>query len=127
MAKKIVLHPETKLERHVYSWAKRQAVDYDDGLAGVFRDLFYGGCQSGFVGHLIYYHDTVRFYKRYLDDINRLVSEYVYSGGNMADLPGWDNEDPLALDVYNQNFLAWFGFEQAADNLWYREDDNLGG
>ena len=29
----------------------------------------------------------------------------------------WDNEDPLAIDYYNQNLLAWFGFEETMRNL----------
>ena len=24
----------------------------------------------------------------------------------------WDKEDMLAIDIYNQNLLAWFGFEE---------------
>lgn len=33
---------------------------------------------------------------------------------NLSDLFGerWDSEDPLATDTYNQNLLAWFGFEE---------------
>ncbi len=29
----------------------------------------------------------------------------------------WDAEDPLATDDFNQNLLAWFGFEETLRNL----------
>ena len=29
----------------------------------------------------------------------------------------WDKEDPLAIDIHNQNLLAWFGFEEALRNI----------
>ena len=31
----------------------------------------------------------------------------------------WDKEDPLAQDDYNQNLLAWFGFEETLRNIGY--------
>jgi len=107
----------SRLEKHVKKWIKEQAVDYDDGIKGVMKDLMYGGCQSGFVGHLIYYTDTAKFYKKYKDEISKLLAEY---DANPQDLFGskWDPEDPLALDTMNQNLLAWFGFEETARRLY---------
>ena len=29
----------------------------------------------------------------------------------------WETDDPLANDTYNQNLLAWFGFEETAHQL----------
>ena len=31
----------------------------------------------------------------------------------------WNKEDPLAQDDYNQNLLAWFGFEETLRNIGY--------
>ena len=31
----------------------------------------------------------------------------------------WDKEDPLAQDDFNQNLLAWFGFEETLRNIGY--------
>ena len=31
----------------------------------------------------------------------------------------WDDEDPLAYYDYNQNLLAWFGFEETLRKLGY--------
>ena len=61
---KIKLTPKTALECNVAKWAKELAPGYNDGIAGVFHDLFYGGCQSGMVSHLIYYSDTIPFFRR---------------------------------------------------------------
>ena len=43
--------------------------DYDD-KKHIFTDVLHYGCQSGVVGELIYYSDTVRFYKQYRQEIN---------------------------------------------------------
>lgn len=115
------LHPETKLERHVAKWLKSRAKDYGSGIEGVAKDLFYGGCQSGMVSELIYYHDTVKFYKKHKQEIHALLREMLDSVG--VDGPmglfgeKWDKEDPLADEAHNQNLLAWFGFEEVARML----------
>jgi hypothetical protein len=111
--------PETKLERHVAKWLKSQGQDYEDGAQGAYDDLMFGGCQSGIVGHLIYYTDTLKFYRAHKAEINALLAEMIDSTGSQpAELfENWDKEDPLALDTYNQNLLAWFGFEEAARRL----------
>lgn len=31
----------------------------------------------------------------------------------------FDDEDPLITDTYNQNMLAWFGFEETLRNIGY--------
>lgn len=112
---------ESKLEKRVQSIINSHAANYDNGADGFLRDLFYGGCQSGIVGELIYYHDTLRFYKRYQREIDSLLQELLNDcGGTPSELfarSGWDNEDPLARDTINQNLLAWFGFEETARNL----------
>lgn len=96
--------------------------DYDDKTY-IFRDVLYAGCQSGIVGELIYYRDTVAFYKRYRKQINELLSETMSGTGlyNLSELFGdkWDAEDPLATDTFNQNLLAWFGFEETLRNIGY--------
>ena len=35
----------------------------------------------------------------------------------------WDNEDPLAIEDYNQNLLAWFGFEETLRNIGLEFED----
>lgn len=112
---------ETKLERVCRVWLNNHGRDYGDGWKGAYKDLEYGGCQSGMVGSLIYYRDTVRFYKRYQKEIDALLKEFLSDLG--ADGPQglfgekWDKEDPLAREDENKNLLAWFGFEETARRI----------
>jgi hypothetical protein len=111
----------TKLERAAQKIINNHAADYDNGVEGFMRDLNYGGCQSGMVGELVYYHDTLKFYKTHKTEINGILKESMSESGikDPSDMFGdkWDSDDPLALDTMNQNLLAWFGFEVTAQNL----------
>jgi len=73
------------------------------------------------VGELIYYHDTLAFYKKYQTEISEILCEFMddMGSGSPAALFGdlWDKSDPLADDTQNQNLLAWFGFEETANRL----------
>ena len=111
-----------KLTQRVCNYVISRWSDYDD-KKHIFTDVLNYGCQSGVVGELIYYSDTTRFYKQYKDEINSLLYEAMDGTGLYApsDLFGdkWDKEDPLAQDTYNQNLLAWFGFEETLRNIGY--------
>src|SRR5512146_2711559 len=118
--KKRITGAETPLERHVQKWINKTARDYEYGAKGVIDDLMYGVCQSGMVGHLIYYLDTLKFFKKYHSEINGILAELVDGTGQQpAELFGdkWDKSDPLAQDTKNKNLLAWFGFEKTARTL----------
>lgn len=94
--------------------------DYNDKKY-IFNDVLNHGCQSGVVTELIYYSDTVRFYKQYRQEINDLLYDAMSGTGLYApsELFGnkWDKEDPLAQEITNQNLLAWFGFEETLRNI----------
>lgn len=115
----------TKLEKEVCRYILDEWSDYTDKKA-IFTDVLYHGCQSGIVGSLIYCTDTVAFYKRHREEINTLLQETMDKCGsyNPSDLFGdkWDKEDPLVLDTYNQNLLAWFGFEETMRKIAYQFD-----
>ena len=76
----------------------------------IFTDVLNHGCQSGVVTELIYYSDTVRFYKQYRQEINDLL--YDAMNGTRLYAPSelfgdkWNEEDPLAQVICNQNLLA---------------------
>lgn len=112
---------QTKLEKAVQVQVNRLAANYDDGVEGFIKDLMYGGCASGLVGSMIYYTDTIKFYKRHANEIDAMLKESMSECGikSPAELFGdkWDNDDPLARDTQNQNLLAWYGFEETARNL----------
>ena len=112
--KQVKRNTESPLTRRVCNYVIDRWGDYSD-KSGIFTDVLHYGCQSGVVGELIYYSDTVRFYKQYRQEINELLYRLMEEMSSYApsDLFGdkWDKEDPLAQDDYNQNLLAWFGFE----------------
>lgn len=89
--------------------------EYDD-KKNIVTDVLEHGCQSGIVGSLIYYDDTTAYYETNKNAINELLYETMDECGiyDLSKLFGdkWDKEDPLAIDVLNQNLLAWFGFEE---------------
>lgn len=129
-AKKKLTGAETRLERHVQKWINDRGADYNDGALGVLKDLFYGGCSSGMVNHLIYTRDCVRFFqthrreitallKQTMDDMGEHDLSKVFSNTNSMI---WDAEDPLAQEDGNRNILAWFGFEETARKLSDRNE-----
>lgn len=113
----------TPLEKRVINYVINEWSDYSD-KKNIFTDVLYHGCQSGMVGFLIWYTDTTRFYKQYKSEINALLYDTMESIGIYAptQLFGdkWDKEDPLANEDYNQNLLAWFGFEETLRNIGNR-------
>ena len=117
------LSPKTKLEREVAKWLNSHGADYEDKWQGAAHDLMCGGCQSGIVGSLIYYSDTIKFYKKHKIEITTILKDTLESTGYKSpnDLFGdkWDEADIFAEDTQNQNLLAWFGFEEAARRMCY--------
>ena len=77
--------------------------DYNDKKY-IFTDVLHNGCCSGVVSELIYYYDTVRFYKQYRQEINEMLYNIMNETGLYAptELFGdkWDKEDPLAQNDF---------------------------
>ena len=120
--KELKKESRSPLFKRVCNYVISEWGNYDDKMY-IFTDVLDYGCQSGMVGFLIYYSDTVRFYKQYRQEIDDLLYEYMEETGlySPAELFGkrWDNEDPLGRDDYNQNLLAWFGFEETLRKVGY--------
>lgn len=118
--KALKTNSDSPLSKRVCNYVISEWANYDD-KTNIFKDVLYHGCQSGTVGFLIYYSDTVKFYKQYRKEINNLLYELMSDTGiyAMNELFGdrWDKEDPLGQDDYNQNLLAWFGFEETLRNI----------
>lgn len=111
---------KTKLEKAVQATCNSYADNYGDGVKGFLKDLFYGGCQSGVVGGLIYYKDTIAFYKRHKTEIKALLRELKDATGCTTEAlfgDKWDQDDCFADETQNQNLLACFGFEETARKL----------
>lgn len=110
----------TPLQKRVCNYVISRWEDYNE-KKHIFTDVLDYGCQAGTVGFLIWYSDTVAFYKQYKDEIDEMLYAYMYETGiySLPDLFGkkWDKEDPLANSDYNMNLLAWFGFEETLRNI----------
>ncbi len=107
----------SNLQNTVKEWINEQI---EEGYTSCVDDLLQNGCQSGMVSELIYYSDTVAFFRRHKKEINELLSDCLDGCGCTVDeLFGhkWDGSDPLAEDTQNQNLLAWFAFEETAQRV----------
>lgn len=120
--KDIKRNSDSPLTKRVCNYVIGRWSDYNDKKY-IFTDVLHNGCCSGVVSELIYYYDTVRFYKQYRQEINEMLYNIMNETGLYApsELFGdkWDKEDPLAQDDFNQNLLAWFGFEETLRNIAY--------
>ncbi len=110
----------TPLKKRVCNYVIDEWGNYDD-KKNIFTDVLNYGCQSGMVDFLIWYSDTVRFYKQYKQEIDNLLYNLMYETGiySLPELFGnkWDKEDPLGNSDFNMNLLAWFGFEETLRDI----------
>ena len=117
---------ENALEKRVCSYILDRWSNYDEKRY-IFTDVLHYGCQSGTVGFLIYYRDTVAFYQKYRSEIGKLLCDEMRDTGlyAMTELFGdrYDEEDPLANETHNQNLLAWFGFEETLRRIGHRFEE----
>jgi len=100
--------------------------NFTERLQSRIEDIQHSGCQSGTVSMLIYYEDTVKFFKYYQDEIEELLKELMQDTGlNIAELFGanFDNDDIFCREQQNQNLLAWFAYEEITNKLSYILED----
>jgi hypothetical protein len=110
----------TPLRKVVWKWAQNKVKnDGYESEIDALQEVCQHGCSGGTVGELIYYSDTISFFKKHRKEITKLLMDLLDHTGESVDimLRGWDKTDPLALDTHNQNLLAWFGFEETAQRL----------
>ena len=124
--KRVKRDTESKLTKRVCNYVIDEWSNYSD-KKNIFTDVLYYGCQSGMVGSLIYYNQTTAFYKQHRYEINELLYNLMSETGLYApkELFGkkWDEEDPLAIEDFNQNLLAWFGFEETLRSIGYKFEE----
>jgi hypothetical protein len=112
---------ESKLKNDVSVILLRMVKDYDNNYKSLFKDILNNGLQSGIISELIYYSDTLRWYKKHKKAIIDMLKYWISEvGGNSpADLFGkkWDVDDYLIEETQNQNLLAWFSFEETTREL----------
>jgi hypothetical protein len=121
----LVKNSNSKLEKKVAIMLKEKVSRGGyDSLQSVIKDVVYHGLQSGIISDLIYYSDTLKFYKTYKKEILALLNETMREQGvySPSQIFGrnWDEDDAMAQDTQNQNLLAWFAFEEITRNLGYQ-------
>lgn len=112
------LKGESKLKDYVIDYYKN--LD-EDSIMTSMEDLQKHGCISGMIQELIYYDDTNEFYDTYKTDINDLLSNLTQGTGlSVEELfkDQFDENDPLIIDCFNKNLMAWFGFEETSYQLY---------
>ena len=122
------LKGSNKLTNHVIDYYMDREYESSDELLKSMEDLQQYGCISGIINELIYYDDTTKFFDKYKEEINELLSNLIDGTGlSMQELFGdkFDNDDPLIVDYNNKNLLAWFGFEETVNNLYERISEKL--
>jgi len=97
--------------------------DNDEDLKNYLSDVIRYGCQSGIASDMIYYKDTITFYDKHKYEINKMLSNTLENIGSkcLVDIFGvdrWDEDDPLILEINNQNLLAWFAYENTCLELY---------
>ena len=134
------------IEKEVKNWlAVKVEDDYTEKQ--VLEDLQHGGCISGMVGELIYYHDTCRFYNKHRQSIFALVEDFCQNTGeSLKEFLQHANNFPLSKeeieresfvtgmaglirknkDLSDQikNWFAWFGFEETAFRYYSEKYEN---
>lgn len=107
------------LKEHILDYVIENYDEYDN-VADFIKDILKNGCQSGMVGHLIYYKDTNEFYDKYENEIEDKLEEYGTGCGyenrfqQLASLNGSDNVGNI---MQEKNLLAWFGFEETLRDI----------
>jgi hypothetical protein len=119
MLKELKKETDNKLKEYIINYLLE--FENEEKVEGFINDLLNYGCVSGMVEELIYYNNTIEFYKKFKNEINELLYELLeHTGLSIQELFGkkWDSNDPLALKTNNKNLLAWFGFEKMTKKIY---------
>lgn len=124
------LKGDNKLTNYVIDHYIDESSNYTsvDELLKSMEDLQEHGCISGMINELMYYDDTSKFFDEYKDEINEIVSDLTQNlDFSLEGLFGsnFDKNDPLIIDYYNKNLLAWFSFEEVSNKIYEEVKEKL--
>ncbi len=106
-----------RMYKHVINEIILDSKDYQgtfkEQLQARVEDIQYG-CSSGTVSSMIYYKDTLHFFKLYRKEIETLLTEQANECGCPIYelLKDFDQNDLFCRDTHNKNLLAWFAYEE---------------
>ena len=111
----------------MYKWViddvMDSVIDYegdnmDEKLKSRLEEITEHGCQSGTVGSLIYYDDTVKFFDNFNDEIYDMVEDY-YGAESVLDMLKQHCEliDIVMGSDTVKNYLAWMAYEVTCSNI----------
>ena len=111
----------------MYKWViddvMDSVIDYegdnmDEKLKSRLEEITEHGCQSGTVGSLIYYDDTVKFFDNFNDEICNIVEDY-YGAESVLDMLKQHCEliDIVMGSDTVKNYLAWMAYEVTCANI----------
>ena len=111
----------------MYKWViddvMDSVIDYegdnmDEKLKSRLEEITEHGCQSGTVGSLIYYDDTVKFFDNFNDEIYNMVEDY-YGAESVLDMLKQHCEliDIVMGSDSVKNYLAWMAYEVTCSNI----------
>ncbi len=113
---------KNRLYKRVINEIVEDSKDYSgnnlqERLQARLKDVGYG-LSSGIVGSMISYSDTCKYFNRYRKEIEELWQEFAYSTDmKLSDLNGFDESDPFTRETNNKNLLAWWSYEEIANEL----------
>lgn len=111
----------------MYKWViddvMDSVIDYegdsmDEKLKSRLEEITEHGCQSGTVGSLIYYDDTVKFFDNFNDEIYDMIEDY-YGAESVLDMLKQHCEliDIVMGSDSVKNYLAWMAYEVTCSNI----------
>ena len=112
------------LKTFVYDDLVEDAEGYDgefiEQIMSLLEDIQMGGCSSGMVGSLCYYHQTSKMFDEHKEEIEEYISAQLGASGseNIYELiPGLDKEDPFMSNAQNKNAIIWYVYEMICCEL----------
>ena len=110
-----VAEPGSIIEEVLNDILNRFDEDGHEAAESYIKNVLQYGCEAGTVSGLIYYSDTTAFFEKHKKEIIEILKKLMSVTGSksLAELFGnkWDDDDYFCEDIYNQNLLAWFGYE----------------
>jgi hypothetical protein len=107
-----------RLHKRVINEIVQDSANYDgenlqERLLARLGDVTHG-LSTGIVSTMVYYSDTIHFFKLYRNEIEKLFSE---NGLKPQDFRGYDKSDPFIREVNNRNLMAWAAYETIAFDM----------